>query len=645
MPMPHRPRLDGDRRRHGAGGDLRHLRTRNTLVLGFDADLPAGGRLHYAHGNTQLIGAGGTAEGNAIYDDQGLPLSTPAAGLLIGAAAIPLGFTQFGTGDADAMVAGPDGDTLIGGPGNDYMVAGAGADDFVLSPRRRQRLDRRLHPGQRPHQLHRRHHRRRYPHPGADHRRRGRVGCSTAAVTTASSWPMSPRCCRATWSSPSRRCRPGRSTSAPRETTPSAPATAAHADRRCRQRLHGRWCRRRHASASSRATATTGSTTSPPAPTGWSSPAASAPAMSAPRPATSSASPASSCSMAARTWCSSPMSPRCSPATSASARCRGAVLPGRPGRRRAAGACRDPAGTIAGLQTSISAAARRKRCWAPRATTSSARAAATTRCRVASATTCCRGAPGGMSRCSAAMPATPRWSARPMAAGRRPGRTAPTFCRAWRWRASTMATGHCWPWRTTSPAPAPPTSCSARPAAPSRNGRWTASTMSAAAGFTTPASPGRSPTPAISTATSNPTSLAPCRWLGRALADGRHRVPRWRHLRPCGQRLEHCRRRRFQRRWPFGHPLAQRRRRAVEWWMDGLGGVGGVGGGGLGQVDAAWQVAGSPISTATARRTSCGAMPMAASRCGCWTAPPASAAAGCTILARLEHRRHRRLQR
>jgi hypothetical protein len=105
----------------------------NTLTLTFDADIPAGARLHYGYGIGQLTGADGGSQGNAVYDDQALPARTPAAGLVVNAGAALPGEAQPGTDGADTIGAGANGDTISGGKGNDYMIAGAGADTFVLA--------------------------------------------------------------------------------------------------------------------------------------------------------------------------------------------------------------------------------------------------------------------------------------------------------------------------------------------------------------------------------------------------------------------------------------------------------------------------------------------------------------------------------
>ncbi|WP_431270387.1 hypothetical protein [Dankookia sp. P2] len=109
------------------------LGANNTLVITFKADLPAGGKLFYGYGNAKLADANGLAHGNAIYDDQGLPMHAPVLGLTIDAAPVVPGVVLPGTDGRDTIVAGPNGDTVVGGKGDDYLVAGAGADVFVFS--------------------------------------------------------------------------------------------------------------------------------------------------------------------------------------------------------------------------------------------------------------------------------------------------------------------------------------------------------------------------------------------------------------------------------------------------------------------------------------------------------------------------------
>ena len=62
------------------------LRGPNGLLVTFDGPVGAGDRLHYGYGYGRLSGADGGGQGNAVYDDQGLPIWVPARGLEIGAA-------------------------------------------------------------------------------------------------------------------------------------------------------------------------------------------------------------------------------------------------------------------------------------------------------------------------------------------------------------------------------------------------------------------------------------------------------------------------------------------------------------------------------------------------------------------------------
>jgi Ca2+-binding RTX toxin-like protein len=105
----------------------------NSVLLSFAADLPPGGRLYYNYGIGKLAGAGGTGQGNALYDDGFMPAHAPASGLLIGAAPIAPGKVISGTAGDDTLPASDNGDTLIGGAGTDYMLGGVGSDSFVLS--------------------------------------------------------------------------------------------------------------------------------------------------------------------------------------------------------------------------------------------------------------------------------------------------------------------------------------------------------------------------------------------------------------------------------------------------------------------------------------------------------------------------------
>jgi hypothetical protein len=60
----------------------------NTIDLSFAGPLPeAGGVLHYGWGYGRLAEGNAPGRGNAITDQTGVPIWTPAEGVLIGAAA------------------------------------------------------------------------------------------------------------------------------------------------------------------------------------------------------------------------------------------------------------------------------------------------------------------------------------------------------------------------------------------------------------------------------------------------------------------------------------------------------------------------------------------------------------------------------
>lgn len=105
----------------------------DTLRLSFSGPLPADGVLFYGHGNGRLGGAAGEGRGNAVHDDQGMPIWVAADGLKVGAAvAVPApvtsGLLRTGTAGADSLGGGAGADTLAGGDGNDILRGGAGDD-------------------------------------------------------------------------------------------------------------------------------------------------------------------------------------------------------------------------------------------------------------------------------------------------------------------------------------------------------------------------------------------------------------------------------------------------------------------------------------------------------------------------------------
>ena len=342
------------------------------------------------------------------------------------------------------MVAGPDGDTLIGGPGNDYMVAGAGHGDFVLSPGDgNDWIDGFT--------------------PGSDHIS-FTVGITAADIRTQALTIAGVDGLGVYYGSGDdsvflanvAALLPGDLVFAQPPVPPGALDLGTTGDDAFGAGGGGDTLiggpgndymvggAGAESSASSRATATTGSTTSPPAPTGWSSPAASRrrrrhlgrqlPRRLRPLRALwrrGSGVPGQ-CRRAADGR------PQLRPAA------RGAGLPGL--GQAAGGAQLEYAATIRpdrrpALSTRRQRGAR-SGAGAPRAMTSTSphglptprppspppqpRAAPTSRCSGASATTRCRVAPGAMSRRSAAPARETTLVRTPMAAGPRPGRTAPT---------------------------------------------------------------------------------------------------------------------------------------------------------------------------------------------------------------------------
>ncbi len=62
------------------------------LLLTFGSAIPAGGKVFYGHGYGRLAGSDGAGQGNAVYDDQGMPVWVEAAGLAVtggGAGTVP----------------------------------------------------------------------------------------------------------------------------------------------------------------------------------------------------------------------------------------------------------------------------------------------------------------------------------------------------------------------------------------------------------------------------------------------------------------------------------------------------------------------------------------------------------------------------
>jgi beta-glucanase (GH16 family) len=115
------------------------------LLVTFGADVPVNGKLFYGYGYGRLEGADGTGQGNAVYDNQGMPIWVSADGLKIGAgttapstpttpvpAPAPGNLTLNGTAGANTLTGGAGADTITGSAGNDHLTGGAGKDTFVF---------------------------------------------------------------------------------------------------------------------------------------------------------------------------------------------------------------------------------------------------------------------------------------------------------------------------------------------------------------------------------------------------------------------------------------------------------------------------------------------------------------------------------
>ncbi|MGG5809988.1 calcium-binding protein [Falsiroseomonas sp. CW058] len=110
----------------------------DTLLVTFSGPLPADGKLYYGYGYGRLWGADGAGRGNAVYDNQGLPIWVAADGLVPSGMTAPpppppgpSGVTRSGGAGNDSLRGGNLGDSLSGNGGNDTLNAGLG-DDTLL---------------------------------------------------------------------------------------------------------------------------------------------------------------------------------------------------------------------------------------------------------------------------------------------------------------------------------------------------------------------------------------------------------------------------------------------------------------------------------------------------------------------------------
>jgi hypothetical protein len=149
---------------HGQGtsvaADAVAVLSPDTLQLHVSGPLPAGGVLHYGYGYGRLAAPGQPGEENALLDQDGLPIWTPASGVAVGEGATiysgpvaSLELQFIGTDAADlvagtdwndfmALMAGDDAadggggdDVLDGGTGSGFLSGGAGDDVFFVDGR------------------------------------------------------------------------------------------------------------------------------------------------------------------------------------------------------------------------------------------------------------------------------------------------------------------------------------------------------------------------------------------------------------------------------------------------------------------------------------------------------------------------------
>ncbi len=119
----------------GVGGTVWGTRVsildRDSLLVTFSGAIPEGGVLTYGRGYGRLAGADGSGRGNAIYDDQGLPIWVSADGLGVTADGGPAGKVLSGGTGPDTLRGGARADSLSGAGGNDSLLGAGGADTLL----------------------------------------------------------------------------------------------------------------------------------------------------------------------------------------------------------------------------------------------------------------------------------------------------------------------------------------------------------------------------------------------------------------------------------------------------------------------------------------------------------------------------------
>lgn len=106
----------------------------DTLLVTFSGAVDPSGTLHYGYGYGRLAGADGSGRGNAVYDNEGMPIWVRAEGVTVGTRVSPADggntppTTSPTTGRALDGTAGDD--RLTGAAGPDTLAGGAGSDDL-----------------------------------------------------------------------------------------------------------------------------------------------------------------------------------------------------------------------------------------------------------------------------------------------------------------------------------------------------------------------------------------------------------------------------------------------------------------------------------------------------------------------------------
>ncbi len=118
----------------------------DTLLITFSGPVAADGTLYYGYGYGRLGGADGSGRGNAVYDNQGMPIWVAAEGLKVGTVGSPdpgqepqepepqepgAGKVLTGTAGDDVLKGGAKADSLSGLGGQDKVLGYGGTDTLI----------------------------------------------------------------------------------------------------------------------------------------------------------------------------------------------------------------------------------------------------------------------------------------------------------------------------------------------------------------------------------------------------------------------------------------------------------------------------------------------------------------------------------